>query len=87
MIIRALASPRASLDLTVPNGGLTAEELAVGERRWEEIKSGKRGMTWSCGSGMTAAVGIWAMRLVAAADGQESLDNLALYDEVGLPGF
>jgi thiosulfate/3-mercaptopyruvate sulfurtransferase len=87
VIIRALASPRASLDLTVPNGGMTAEELAVGERRWEEIKSGKRGVTWSCGSGMTAAVGIWAMRLVVAADGQEALDNLALYDEVGLSRF
>lgn len=87
VIVRALASPRAKLDLAVPNGGLTAEELAIGERRWEEVKSGKKGVTWSCGSGMTAAVGIWAMRLVAAADGQDSLDNLALYDEVSISGI
>ena len=84
VIIRALASPRAKLDLAIENGGLTSGELAVGQRRWEEIKSGKKGVTWSCGSGMTAAVGIWAMRLVASAEGEGSLDNLALYDEVCL---
>jgi thiosulfate/3-mercaptopyruvate sulfurtransferase len=82
IIVRALASPRAKLDLAVENGGLTAEELAVGQRRWDEVKSSKKGVTWSCGSGMTAAVGIWAMRLVASAEGEGSLDNLALYDEV-----
>lgn len=86
IIVRALASPRAKLDLAVENGGLTAEELAVGQKRWEEVKSGRKGVTWSCGSGMTAAVGIWAMRLVASAEGEGSLDNLALYDEVGF-GF
>lgn len=84
VIIRALASPRAKLDLAIENGGLTADELAVGQRRWEEIRSGKKGVTWSCGSGMTAAVGIWAMRLVASAEGEGSLGNLALYDEVCL---
>ena len=72
------------LDLSVPDGGLTADELAVGERRWDEVRTGRRGVTWSCGSGMTAAVGIWAMRLVAAADGRGPLDNVALYDEVSL---
>ncbi|GHJ87446.1 hypothetical protein NliqN6_3848 [Naganishia liquefaciens] len=81
VIVRALASPRASLDLAIADGGLTAEELAVGRQRWAEIQRGQRGVTWSCGSGMTAAVGIWAMRLVAAAEGQGLLDNLALYDE------
>lgn len=84
VLIRALASPRAVLDLSVPRGGLTAEELALGERRWEEVVTGARGVTWSCGSGMTAAVGIWAMRLVAAAEGREALENVALYDEVSL---
>ncbi|KAJ9098656.1 hypothetical protein QFC21_004304 [Naganishia friedmannii] len=84
VIIRALSSPRAKLDLSVHDGGLSEKELAAGRQRWEQVKQGKK-LTWSCGSGMTAAVGVWAMRLVAQADvgskEVKSLDNVALYDE------
>jgi thiosulfate/3-mercaptopyruvate sulfurtransferase len=85
VIIRALSTPRAKLDLSVQNGGLSVEELEIGRQRWEQVKQGKK-LTWSCGSGMTAAVGVWAMRLVAQADAGsqdvKGLDNVALYDEV-----
>ncbi|KAJ9094122.1 hypothetical protein QFC19_008074 [Naganishia cerealis] len=84
VIIRALASPYAKLDLSLKNGGLSEDELEVGRRRWEQVKLGKK-LTWSCGSGMTAAVGVWAMRLVAQAEARSEdvslLDNVALYDE------
>jgi thiosulfate/3-mercaptopyruvate sulfurtransferase len=85
VIIRALSSPHAKLDLSVQNGGLSEEELEIGRKRWEQVKQGKK-LTWSCGSGMTAAVGVWAMRLVAQAESTvadgKSLDNVGLYDEV-----
>ncbi|KAJ9122531.1 hypothetical protein QFC22_001960 [Naganishia vaughanmartiniae] len=88
VIIRALSSPNAKLDLSVKNGGLSDEELEIGRQRWEQVKQGKK-LTWSCGSGMTAAVGVWAMRLVAQADGGledvKALDNVGLYDEVCSP--
>lgn len=63
-----------------PSSALSKEERTLAERKWEEIKSGKKGVVWSCGSGMTACVGVLAMRIVAEADG-EKLNNVSIYDE------
>jgi len=63
-----------------PGSELTEQERAIAEKRWAEIKSGKKGVVWSCGSGMTACVGVLAMRIVADAE-DAAWDNVAIYDE------
>ncbi len=60
------------------------EERKAAERRWEEVKSGKREVTWTCGSGMTACVGVLGMRILAEAEADGPVDVLPrIYDEVG----
>jgi thiosulfate/3-mercaptopyruvate sulfurtransferase len=58
----------------------------TGQIRWEEVKRGKRGVVWSCGSGMTAAVGGWAMRVLAAAEERDEGMKVGVYDEVSQAG-
>jgi thiosulfate/3-mercaptopyruvate sulfurtransferase len=65
-----------------PGSKLDEQERVIAEKRWSDIKSGKKGVVWSCGSGMTACVGVLAMRIVADAE-DAALDNVAIYDEVG----
>ena len=50
--------------------------------RWESIKRGKKAVTWSCGSGMTACVGVWGMRVLAAAEERDEGMKVGIYDEV-----
>jgi thiosulfate/3-mercaptopyruvate sulfurtransferase len=51
-----------------------------GEAAWADINAGKRGLTYTCGSGMTAAVLWYAQQLVAEAEGRPA-PNAAIYDE------
>lgn len=63
-----------------PSSTLSEEEQSIAENKWEDIKSGRKGVVWSCGSGMTACVGVLAMRIVADAEG-DMLDKVSIYDE------
>lgn len=58
---------------------------AVGSAQgWDAVASGQRKIVFSCGSGMTAAIGWLALRLVLESEGKAwSPDIAALYDEVG----
>ncbi|ORY25659.1 Rhodanese-like domain-containing protein [Naematelia encephala] len=50
-----------------------------GEERWHEIEQGHRGVVFSCGSGMTAAIGWLAEELIKDAEGWKGPS--AIYDE------
>jgi hypothetical protein len=63
--------------LTFP--GETPKDAQV---RWENIKRGKKGVIWSCGSGMTACVGVWGMRVLASAEERDEGMRAGIYDEV-----
>jgi hypothetical protein len=63
--------------LTFP--GETPKDAQV---RWENIKRGKKGVIWSCGSGMTACVGVWGMRVLASAEERDEGMRVGIYDEV-----
>lgn len=63
--------------LTFP--GETPKDAQV---RWENIKRGKKGVVWSCGSGMTACVGVWGMRVLASAEERDEGMRVGIYDEV-----
>ncbi|GAA5987286.1 hypothetical protein JCM10908_001893 [Rhodotorula pacifica] len=60
---------------------LSPEELekvfegVMGQERWKEVKSGKRGIVSTCGSGMTASI-LWLALQRAGV-----IDNAAIYDE------
>ncbi|KAH8082337.1 Rhodanese-like domain-containing protein [Filobasidium floriforme] len=62
--------------LTFP--GETPKDAQV---RWENIKRGKKGVVWSCGSGMTACVGVWGMRVLASAEERDEGMRVGIYDE------
>lgn len=52
-----------------------------GSETWAAIEEGKKGVVFSCGSGMTAAVGWVANELVKEA-GQGGAEKSSIYDEV-----
>lgn len=60
---------------------LSPEELekvlegVMGKEMWQEVKSGKRGIVSTCGSGMTASI-LWLALQRAGV-----IDNAAIYDE------
>lgn len=51
-----------------------------GQTVWDEISLDRRGLVFSCGSGMTACVGWLAARALAEEQGR-NLANEAVYDE------
>lgn len=51
-----------------------------GESAWEAVTKGENGVVFTCGSGMTAAVG-WLANEVAKEDGSGAVKT-AIYDEV-----
>ncbi len=51
-----------------------------GEGEWEKLASGDRGLVFTCGSGMSAAVGWLANEVVRAEEG--GMMKSAIYDEV-----
>lgn len=82
IFVRAFSSPLAELEPSRP-AGLSDAKRQRGERRWAEVMGGKRRVITSCGSGMTACVVLWAMRLAAEKEGAEwDKIQAALYDEV-----
>jgi thiosulfate/3-mercaptopyruvate sulfurtransferase len=51
-----------------------------GQSAWEAVTKGEKGVVFTCGSGMTAAVG-WLANEVAKEDGSGAVKT-AIYDEV-----
>lgn len=91
--------PAADLQSTIlsalsDNSTDSRSALKTGQIRWEEIKRGKRNVVWSCGSGMTACVGVWAMNVLAEHQdagvglagllGKDQRMRVGVYDEVGV---
>ncbi|KAL1408507.1 hypothetical protein Q8F55_005319 [Vanrija albida] len=54
-------------------------EAVGGEGAWKDVLAGKRGVVFSCGSGLTAGVDWLAAQLVAEAEGKTP--KTAIYDE------
>ena len=52
-----------------------------GQKQWSEVANGDRGLIFSCGSGMSAAVGWLANEVIRAEEGGKM--KSAIYDEVG----
>jgi thiosulfate/3-mercaptopyruvate sulfurtransferase len=67
-------SPKELQDVLVQGVG--------GEAQWEKVKGGK-GVVFTCGSGMTAAVGWLANQIITEQLGTGA-PNTAIYDEVSL---
>lgn len=88
IFVRALSSPTAAELDPARSSGLSATEREQGERRWAELMAGKKRVISSCGSGMTACVVLWAMRMVAESEDVEwDKVKAALYDEVRSVGW
>ena len=70
------SSPVTFTEMATPNAIQETLETLVGKQYADEIRSGKRSVVASCGSGMTAGV-IWlALQLIG-------VNKVGLYDEVG----
>lgn len=54
-----------------------------GQDQWKQLEQGQKALVFSCGSGMTAAIG-WAANEILKEKGQGAAEKTAIYDEVGL---
>ena len=52
-----------------------------GKQKWDEVVKGERNLVFTCGSGMTAAIGWLANELLRETEGVKA--KTSLYDEVG----
>ncbi len=53
-----------------------------GKSEWDKAANGDRGLVFTCGSGMSAAVGWLANEVVRAEEGGKT--KSAIYDEVSI---
>jgi thiosulfate/3-mercaptopyruvate sulfurtransferase len=54
-----------------------------GQKAWDELVAGKRNAVFTCGSGMTAAVGWLANEIIREKEGSKV--KTSIYDEASRP--
>lgn len=74
VVIRALASTTSNLN-PAQDAGITPEERKIGEDLLKAVIEGKKSVIATCGSGMTACIVLWALKVIIAANPADAYDG------------